>query len=695
MANYGANRVKLPFRIKLNDFILERYPGSNSPSWFESDVVLIDTAKDVKERHRIYMNNTLKHQGYRFYQTSYDKDEKGTILTVNYDRLGTLITYAGYILLAIGIVISLLHCNTRFRAIGKKISRKKNLLGLAVILAALTAPLSLSQAQSTRSDSVLVPEHHAATFGKLLIQDNGGRIKPVNTMSTEVLHKVYRKSQYKDYTADQFFLSMLLFPQEWQEKKIIKVGHESIMDFIGAESKYARFSDFFTTTSQFGYKLSSLVEEANRKKPAFRSKFDTELIRVDERVNICFMVYSGMLLKIFPNSQDSTNRWYSPLSAPGSYPSADSVFTENIIEYYRMVAREAGTTGSWEQADEIVASIDKYQQKFGADLIPNPSKLNAEILYNRLDLFKKLSKYYLLAGFVLLIIQFIGIFKTNLRFPKIQWGISIVIFALFLAHTFSLGLRWYVSGHAPWSNGYEALTYIAWATVLSGFVFVRRSSIAVSSTAVLGALILQTAHLSLMDPQITNLVPVLKSYWLIIHVAVVTASYGFLALGAILALVNLLLLFFETKQNNNQLDEQITQLTGIIELTLTVGLYMLTIGTFLGGVWANESWGRYWAWDPKETWALITILVYAFILHMRLVPGLKGRVVFNIVSLAGFGSVIMTYFGVNYYLSGLHSYAQGDPLPIPPLIYYSVATVVVLSGLAWYNQHKLDKIRGN
>jgi len=200
---------------------------------------------------------------------------------------------------------------------------------------------------------------------------------------------------------------------------------------------------------------------------------------------------------------------------------------------------------------------------------------------------------------------------------------------------------------------------------------------------------LQTAHLSWMDPQITNLVPVLKSYWLIVHVAVITASYGFLGLGALLAFLNLLLLLFETAKNKNELEQHITRLTQIIEMTLIAGLYLLTIGTFLGGVWANESWGRYWGWDPKETWALVTVIVYAIILHLRLVPGFKGRVLFNIVSLIGFGSVIMTYFGVNYYLSGLHSYAQGDPLPLPPLVYYSLAVVVVISAFAVTNQYRL------
>ena len=109
---------------------------------------------------------------------------------------------------------------------------------------------------------------------------------------------------------------------------------------------------------------------------------------------------------------------------------------------------------------------------------------------------------------------------------------------------------------------------------------------------------------------------------------------------------------------------------------------MLTIGTFLGGVWANESWGRYWGWDPKETWALVSVLVYVFILHMRLIPALAGFYIFNLASLIGIWSIIMTYFGVNYYLSGLHSYAAGDPMPIPSFVYYLIGLTIVTAILA-------------
>jgi cytochrome c-type biogenesis protein CcsB len=261
-----------------------------------------------------------------------------------------------------------------------------------------------------------------------------------------------------------------------------------------------------------------------------------------------------------------------------------------------------------------------------------------------------------------------------------------------LFQTFGLGLRWYISGHAPWSDGYESMIYIGWVTMLAGLLFSRRSKMTVAATTLLASIILFVAHLSWMDPEITNLVPVLKSYWLTIHVSVITASYGFLALGALLGFFNLILMILKSPKNRELMDEHIRELTAINERTLIVGLYMLTIGTFLGGVWANESWGRYWGWDPKETWALVSVLVYSFIAHMRYIPGLKSKFAYNLASVFGFFSILMTYFGVNYYLSGLHSYAKGDPVPIPDFVYYTLGVIILAVVWAYNNEHRLKNI---
>ena len=287
-----------------------------------------------------------------------------------------------------------------------------------------------------------------------------------------------------------------------------------------------------------------------------------------------------------------------------------------------------------------------------------------------------------------LIILFIGILSPKLKLNTTTIVFAILLGILFLLHTYGLGLRWYISGHAPFSNGYESMIYIAWAIMLAGFIFMKKSPITLAATAILASITLMVANLSWMNPEITNLVPVLKSFWLIIHVSVITASYGFLALGALIGLLCLITIIFVSKNNADRLNLTISELTTVNHMTLIIGLYLLTIGTFLGAVWANESWGRYWGWDPKETWALISIIVYAFIVHTRFIPLFNNKFSFNFLSLIGFSSILMTYFGVNYYLSGLHSYAQGDPVPIPDFVYYLIGFIFVISLIAFVNSKK-------
>jgi cytochrome c-type biogenesis protein CcsB len=333
-----------------------------------------------------------------------------------------------------------------------------------------------------------------------------------------------------------------------------------------------------------------------------------------------------------------------------------------------------------------------YQNENGGTVMPSKSRINSEIYLNELNIFNRLALFYSLLGLAFLGLLFSAVikpeFKTNMLF-KILFGL--VIFG-FLFHTVGLGLRWYVSGRAPWSNGYESMIYIGWTTTLAGILFTRKSAGGLAATMVLAGTILLVAMLSYLDPEITPLVPVLKSYWLTIHVSLEAGSYGFLMLGAIIGLINLILMIFLTHQNKDRIARIIKEMSYISEMTLIGGLVMVSVGTYLGGVWANESWGRYWGWDAKETWALVTILVYAFILHMRLIPKINGLFAFNLATLFGWASVVMTYFGVNYYLSGLHSYAAGDPVPIPGWVYGAVAAAIVISVLAYIKKRQFTVI---
>jgi len=691
LVSYGSKTEVLPFSLALDDFILKRYPGSDSPSWFESDVRLMDSSRNIHEKHSIYMNHILKYRGYRFYQSSYDADEKGTLLSLNHDGLGTTITYMGYILLALGIVLGLLNKNSRFRSLIKKpsLTNKTSLVMMAVLMFSFSTSFARGEPENLKNNFPVMDKNHAREFGTMLIQDNGGRIVPVNTLASEVLRKVARKETYKGQTPDQVMLGMLVNPDIWQHEPVIRVSNPGLQEILGIQSGYASFTDFFSPEGN--YRLKSYVDEAYRKKPANRRKFENEIIRTDERLNICYLVFTQDVLKVFPVPGSTSHKWYSPVTVSGVFSSEDSVFTNHVFNYYWEEVTRSMQSGDWKTPGEILRAIYKFQKKYDASILPSVRRTKTEILYNRLNAFNRLIKLYMLVGILLLLVQFVHIFIPRFPIRYFSTTAVLIISVAFAFHTLGLVLRWYISGHAPLSNGYETLSFIAWAAVLAGLLLSYKSSITISTTSILAALILMVAHLSWMDPQITNLVPVLRSYWLVIHVAVVTMSYGFLGMGALLAAINLLLMIFETGKNHGRMEIQINQITQITELTLIAGLYLLTLGSFLGGVWANESWGRYWGWDPKETWALVTIIVYAFIVHMRIVPGMKGRLLFNILSLLGFSSVMMTYFGVNYYLSGLHSYASGDPLPIPPVLYYSLITVMVIVILSSVKQSYLEK----
>jgi cytochrome c-type biogenesis protein CcsB len=367
-------------------------------------------------------------------------------------------------------------------------------------------------------------------------------------------------------------------------------------------------------------------------------------------------------------------------------------FAGKILPMYYEEYKNSISSGNWSRPEEYLGYIKKYQKSYGADIMPSQTKISLEILYNDLNIFGKLAKIYALFGMVLLVFHFLLIFKPSARFDKtIRIGNALVFFA-FVLYTAGLSARWYIAGHAPWSNGYESMIYIGWATSLSGFVFLKRSPISLAVTAMLTSIILFVAGMSWMNPEITNLVPVLKSYWLVVHVAIITASYGFLAMGALLGVLNLVLIILRNKENEKNIGFTILEISYIIEMALIVGLLMLTIGSFIGGVWANESWGRYWGWDPKETWALVTVLVYSIILHLRKIPGLKGVFSLSALSIVGLASVLMTFFGVNFYLSGMHSYAQGDPPPIPVALYVAVVLIIALIGAAWYSENKKGEI---
>src|SRR5690554_6571567 len=674
---YGARRIKLPFSIQLNKFILTRYPGSESPSSYLSEVTLIDSEKGIEEPHSIFMNNILNYRGYRLYQSSYDRDEKGTVLSVNHDGLGTLITYIGYFLMALGMLLALIQSKTRFGRLMNRVNeihQKRK---------ALTVLMILLIAGSGWAQTPPIPDKQAAEIlGSLWVQDNTGRTKPLNSLHQALVVKLVKHNSFMGHTVDQMILGILMYPSEWQLVPLITVKHETLRDLLQLTDKKASFGQFFNNQRQ--YIIHQMVDEDHRTNPSHRSKLDQELIKVDEQVNIFYMILSGKFHRIYPQTSDSHLPWLSPTGEITNLAQSDSFFVKNSLPLFIQELKE----GDKVAALNSLHQISEYQNIHGEDILPSTTHGRVERLYNRLNIFLWLSTLFFGLGLLLVAHQFALLLKPSLPTKWVNRIGTILILAGFIYYTFGLGLRWYVAGHAPWSNGYESMVFIGWAILLAGIFWIRKSTWVLPITAAFAGLALMVAHLSWMNPQITSLVPVLQSYWLTIHVSVITAGYGFLALGALLGFLSLITMVLRNKNNFERLQLTIEELTTINEMSLNVGLYLMTIGSFLGGVWANESWGRYWGWDAKETWSLITIVLYALVLHLRFIPGLKGKLVFNIASLITIASVIMTYLGVNYYLSGMHSYGAGEAMPVPAFVYYAVAIVVVLALLAWNNERK-------
>ena len=701
---YGAKVYDLPFSIKLNDFIADKYPGSeNSYSSFASEVTVID---EKPFDFRIFMNNILNHQGYRFFQASFDPDEQGTILSVNKDALGTFVTYLGYILLYIGLMAIMFARFTRFDFLRNQILKvKKQKQKLTTVLLLLTSLNLFSQTNDSHLhvkteveiiDSILrkniVPKDEALKFGNIVIQDLSGRMMPVNTFASEFLRKLSKKDYYSEFDANQIFLSIQESPLLWYNIPVIylkmKKG-DSIRSIIGVDKskKHVSLVDFFTERGE--YKLAPYLEDAY--KAQVPTGYQKEFKETDQRVNLLYNMIEGNSLKLFPIPNDDNNKWTTPkenIENPSLVK--DSLYSNFIntgFKTYLYMLNEDKIMNEFSQSSNILQGILSAQYKFGGDVMLSPEKIEAEVLYNKYDIFKKLFSWYLYAGTFLFIVLIIQIFKNN-RLINISINVfKVAIIFLFVLHTLSLIWRWYISGHAPWSDAYESMIYVAWATMFFGLAFGRKSDLTLASTTFIVSMILMIAHWSWMDPAIANLQPVLDSYWLMIHVAVIVGSYGPFALSMILGFVSLFLMILTNSSNRQIMKLNIKELTLINEMSLTVGLVMLTIGNFLGGMWANESWGRYWGWDPKETWALISIMVYAFVLHMRLIPGLKSRFVYSIASILSFASILMTYFGVNFYLAGLHSYAKDDQ-QISFLYSGITLLVVVIMGVLAYPKYK-------
>ncbi|MBL0721136.1 MAG: cytochrome c biogenesis protein ResB, partial [Sulfurovum sp.] len=554
--SYGSKIIPIPFGIKLVKFDLERYPGSMTPSSYASDVILIDKEQNINMPYRIFMNNVLDHRSYRFFQSSYDMDEMGTILSVNHD-LGTIPTYIGYLLLIVGMFWSLLLKKGRFQTLSRSVKRLQSASAIILVVGLLFSIPLHADSNNTHDIIYKYDKLHADTFGHLVIQDHQGRMKPVNTISHDIVSKITGQSSILGLSSDQIFLGMLINPMEYQDVPMIKIGHSKIAIALGLDksAKLARFTDFFTDNHK--YKIYQNISDAVRKKPLEKSQYDKELIKIDERVNISSMVYSGSLLSIYPRPNDKNNKWVSPMEAIKTFPSKDAQMIQLITRNYFQGVADGLESGDWTKSDEGLSFIKKYQNSYGNAVIPSERHISMEIWYNNLGLFSRLVPLYLFLGLGLLLFAFIDILKPSKvmsRVMNIAWGILIIGFII---HLIGMALRWYISGHAPWSNAYESIVFIAASTVIAGLFLAKNSPFALAGTALLAGITMAVAHMNFINPEITNLVPVLKSYWLMIHVATIISGDGFLGLGSILSLFVIILFIIRKKDTSKNIDRSI------------------------------------------------------------------------------------------------------------------------------------------
>jgi len=688
---FGAVKRTLPFFVHCEDFKLTNYPGSEAPSSFESYIRIDDPKNNYSNRRHIFMNHVTDYAGFRFFQSAYELDnpatpenEEGTKLSVNHDTWGTNITYLGYFLMAIGMILSIFAPKGRFRMLNDKLEKiKKNTL----LLVFLSFGIMGNAQQDLSKLHEVVDKAHAEELASLLVQEQGGRIMPFHTLCDQLLRKIHGDNKYKEYNAVQTIISWHIYGQYWINQPVILVPAP-----IRERLKLGKFCAIKDITTKEGtFKYEKEYAKAHGKAEKFQDEFDKKLIKFTERYEVAMGILRWQFMRIIPIKNDPKHQWYIPMSM--QIQGQDTI-SNIVVKKYFTSLHDAASKGDYSNSTYLLNQIKLIQRSVGKQVVPSESKVDLEIRYNKLSIFKSVYPGYLILGLVLLFLFILSLFNKKEKTRIITFfklGLIGISALLFLYHGIGLGMRWYISGHAPWSNGYEAIVFIAWVTVLAGGLFLRKVEVSLASALILSSMMLFVSELNLLDPEITPLVPVLKSYWLMIHVAIITSSYAFLGLSFILGLIALCLYLFLRKTNLARLERSIQQITTVNEMTMIIGIFMLTIGTFLGGVWANESWGRYWGWDPKETWALVSILVYAIILHLRFIPGLKSAFTFNLVAFWGYSAILFTYFGVNFMLVGLHSYAQGDGLgTFPNWLLYTIGFFIILS-LVSYLSYRMAK----
>lgn len=632
----------LAFELTLNDFKIENYIGSKMPSSYRSFVTIRNKSADKTFDQEIYMNNPLNYQGFRIYQASFD-NQGGVFFSVNNDPYGIRITYTSYLLLILGILFSLLDKHSLIRKLlADPILNTKH---YALILLLASPVFSLSN--KFDEQNTLNPEI-CQQVGELWVQDGNGRIKPLNTLAANISIKLTKKKNFKGLTPEQFFLGIIGKPNYWNQQKLFYIKSDSIQRTLGIKGSYASLFDLLD--HQGNYKLQALHMELLQKSSTL-NKLENELLQLGEKLNIYFKIQAGDYFKVFPDKQDLHKAWYAPSDSIVGLERMDSLLVKKGLIYFFNLLQ----ANKLDKAHELIAGIENYQTRYAAKVLPSQLEKKIEIAITTLQPFSILFKLYATIGLVIIILFYISLLSGKSLKHYFKFKLTLLLL-LSIVHLLFLAARSYVAGHAPFSNGYEMMLSLSLIGVWLSLLLRNKSIFIVGVGALFSGLCLLVAYFSHSNPEITKLVPILKSNWLSIHVATIIIGYTFAGLACLSAIFNLFMLLFINPSNQQKLNIQFQKLSLINRILIWFSIYFMILGITSGAVWANESWGNYWSWDPKETWALITLLVYTVLAHQTTISNFK----FNLLSVVSFSTVLITYFGVNYYFGGKHAYGGGE-----------------------------------
>ena len=634
---------QLPFSITLNQFEIIYYKGTLAPMDFISHISVADKDCHRQIQGKVSMNHIFSYQHYRFYQSGYSEDNEGSVFSVSHDPYGIGITYAGYTLLLLSTVFFFFSPQSRFRQLLKSPLLHRS---LTVILLLFAFSLNSNFLKANSTSPKVLPREVAEHFGDLYILYNN-RICPLQTFARDFTVKLYGSSSYKGLTPEEVLTGWLFYYDSWKNEPIIRIKSNEARKLLEIEGNYARLKDYISTINE--YKLEKMMNHIRSGEQVTDKRGIEE---ADEKFNIINLVCTGAMMKIFPcrNIAGKTLEWYSQSDQlPQDMDNDKWVFIRKSMSY----VNEMIVMKKYNDACLLLEKIKKYQQKECDGLLPADNKFKAEKIYNQFDYSKSVAMACICIGLICFIYYCHCMASQKRTSRKAIIILNILLWIVFTYLSAAICLRGYVSNHLPLSNGFETMQFMAWCTLLLTFLLQRKFAMLLPFGFLLCGLTLMVSMLGESNPQITQLMPVLQSPLLSIHVVVIMIAYSLLAFIMLNGVTAVIL-----HQSQKECKEQIERLQIISQIILYPAIFLLAIGIFIGAVWANVSWGRYWGWDPKEVWALITMLVYALALHPRSLPWFHRTMFFHVFCITAFITVLITYFGVNFLLGGMHSYAN-------------------------------------